>query len=178
MRKNSVFIMIIAASALILGAITVLLFRPAPKVAYINNAEVYNEFVLKKELESKLNSTRNTRKAVLDSMMLSLQVHSRKLEADKVKMNDPGVQQFEVAKQEFMAKEQQFSEDNERMAQQYTEQIWKQINQYVQDYAKANGYTFVLGAVGDGALMYGEEQHNITKEVTEYINTKYNGSSK
>lgn len=149
--------------------------NPSFRAGYISNGEVYEEFVLKKELESKMKNTKNMRKALLDSMLLELQMTAREIEANRLKNDDPKVRQFETMRQQYLIKEEQFNSENARLEEQYTDQVWNQLNQYIQDYGKENGYAFIHGAVGNGSLMYGEEKHNITREVIEYVNKKYDG---
>jgi outer membrane protein len=55
------------------------------------------------------------------------------------------------------------------------EQIWNQLNSYVQEYGQEHGYDYILGATGDGGIMYASEAKNLNEEVISYINDKYNG---
>jgi outer membrane protein len=72
-------------------------------------------------------------------------------------------------------KKQQFDDDNQDMSKQYTEEIMKQLNEYVRDYGKANGYTYILGAQGSGSIMSADDKNDITTTVLEYVNEKYKG---
>lgn len=147
------------------------------KVAYIKNVELYNEFALKKELETKLTVVKNQRKSILDSLMLQLKMASTQLEYSKEK-DSKEMKLFQIQKQEYLYKEKQFDEDDQRLAEQYSQQIWKQINQYVSDYGKENNYSFIYGASGNGAIMYAQDKYDVTKELAEYINEKYKGEKK
>jgi Skp family chaperone for outer membrane proteins len=51
------------------------------------------------------------------------------------------------------------------------------MNQYVKDFGSKYGYTYIFGADGSGFLMYSLEANNITKEVKEYINSRYKGNT-
>ena len=144
------------------------------KTAFVKNVDLYNDFALKKELEAKLLSVKNQRKTILDSLVVQLKMMSSELEytakKDEVKM-----QQFQIRKQEYLMKEKEFDEDSERLSQQYSDQIWKQINQYVSDFGKEEGYEYIYGAIGNGAMMYAKEKNDITAELKVYINNKYKG---
>ena len=52
----------------------------------------------------------------------------------------------------------------------FDETIWKEINAKVTEYGKEKGIDFILGAKGDGTIMYANEAKEITKEIIEYIN--------
>lgn len=147
------------------------------KVAYLKNSELYNQFDLKKELEIKLNNVKNQRKTILDSLMIPLKMLSEKLAIEGEK-NQKEMTSFQIRKQQYIEKKKEFEEDSQRLADQYSQQIWKQINQYVKEYGKENDYSFIYGAAGDGSLMYAEDKYDITKELSDYLNSKYKGETK
>lgn len=144
------------------------------KIAYINTSEVYDEFQLKKDLEAKLKTITQTRKAIADSLKLNLQMFANSVD----KKSAESINKFNLMREQYLQKENQFKEDNENLAQSYREQIWKQLNQYVNDYGKAHGYSFIHGASGNGSLMYAQDKFEITKELIEYANEKYKGEIK
>jgi outer membrane protein len=55
------------------------------------------------------------------------------------------------------------------------DELWKQINEYVQQFGKENHYKVILGANGTGSLMYSDKALDITPELTSYINSRYAG---
>ena len=146
-------------------------FYTSKKIAYVNTAAVYEGFKLKKELEDKYKKVQLTRQNLLDSIKFKIQYISIKgknlTESDKNQINE--------LQRSYLYKEKEFNTENETTAQQYSEQIWKQINQYVEDYGKEYHYDIIFGATGQGNIMYAKENDNITKEVSEYINKKYSG---
>lgn len=75
----------------------------------------------------------------------------------------------------YLIKENQFNQENQGLFDQYNEQIWKQLNQYIEDYGRDNGYDYLLGASGQGAIMYANEAQDLTKEIIFYVNNKYSG---
>lgn len=145
------------------------------RIAFVNLSQVYTEFTMKKELETKLTNVQQSRKRILDSMGVQLNLLSMRLQGAKLNADDPLQLDFQRRQEEYAYQQQNFESDNQAMTDQYTAQIWKQINQYVQDYAKANNYEFILGGDGSGSLMYGEASRDITKEVNVYINQRYKG---
>jgi len=141
------------------------------KIAYVNTSSVYDGFKLKKELEDKYKKVQLARQNLLDSIKFKIQYFSIKgkdlTEDDKVQINE--------LQRSYLYKEKEFSTDNEATAQQYSEQIWKQINQYMDDYGKENNYDVIFGATGQGNIMFAKEKDDITNDVSEYINQKYSG---
>jgi outer membrane protein len=145
-----------------------------PKTGFILIHEVYNNFGLKKELEKKFLATKNARQKMLDSLELSLKFLANKIQQQKEKNKDD-ILVFNNKRDEYLQKKQIIEEDNTALTNQYDGEILTQLNQYVKDYGAEKNYTYVYGIDGNGALMYGKEGENITKEMIEYINNKYNG---
>lgn len=164
-----------AVISLVIGIATFLSVKlTETENAYVINADVYNSFELKKELEARMTATQQQRKNILDSLALRLEMRAQTYRlngaSDTLEANA-----IRSLQQDFYMRQQQFEEDNTRMVAEYEEQIWKQLNQYAQDYGKENGYSIVFGANGDGGIMYGDQAVNVTEELKEYANEKFNG---
>ena len=166
----------IIAPLLIILAIAFCLFwsyYSSKKIAYVNTALVYDNFKLKKELETKYKTVELLRQNLLDSIKFKIQYITIKgnnlTEQDKNQVNE--------LQRSYLYKEKEFISNNEETAQQYSEQIWKQINQFMEDYGKENRYDYIFGATGQGNIMYAKNGDDITKEVTEFINKKYSGAN-
>ncbi len=141
------------------------------KIAYVNTTSLYDGFKLKKELEDKYKKVQLARQNLLDSIKFKIQYISIKGNA----LTEPEKNMIGELQRSYLYKEKEFASENEGTAQQYSEQIWKQINQYVNDYGKEYYYDVIFGATGQGNIMYAKEQDDITKNVSEYINNKYSG---
>lgn len=144
------------------------------KVAYIELNKVFEKFEFKNELEKKLLKTNELRKEKLDSLEFELNVLSKQLQAEKTKDSEK-IGLFQAKRDYYFQKKQEFEEDNSALVNQYDAQILKQLTQYVNDFGKENDYSYILGADGNGTIMYGKEKNNITDEVINYINSKYKG---
>ena len=162
----------------LLLSVSVLIFQPGrKKVAYVQMQSVYEGFQLKSELESQLKETEKARQFIIDS--LKLQLHQMTLTLQSMEKVDTSMLRMYNLRQQFLnAQEVQFAEDNQALASEYTDQIWGQINQYTRDYGTESGYDYILGASGDGTLMYANETEDITEDLKVYINTRFNGGSK
>ena len=143
------------------------------RIVYIDLNRVVSEFKLTKELEAKLAITSEKRQNLMDSLKLDLELLSRKVNLDR---NNSELQAEFIAKRnDYAAKSNEFTKDNEYQSQEYNRQVFSQINQYVDDFRKERGYSIVLGTSGDGTVMSGDETCNVTEIVSEYINQKYAG---
>ena len=175
MKKQT--ILPVALSLLICVSCILFISMTRTNNVYVINAEVYNNFEMKKELEARMTVTQQQRKSILDSLGLKIemlkQTYYMNGSSDTTTANV-----IRGMQQELYTRQQMFTEDNERMMQQYEEQIWKQLNQYAQDYGKEKGYTILFGANGDGGIMYADQAVNVTEELKMYVNEKYRGSQK
>lgn len=146
----------------------------APKVAYIVIQEVFNGFELKKDYEKKLNATKTSRQRIIDSLETTLKILGKKIEDDQGKNKDD-VRLFEVRREDYFNKKKLFDGDNDLQTKKYDDEIIAQLNQYIKDFGKEKGYTYIFGNDGNGSLMYAKENNNITKEIIEYVNERYRG---
>src|SRR5574337_1394360 len=161
-KKFRLFVIITLSALLLEGGGTFLWMKFRRKTAYVNTEEVYNGFAMKKKLESELKQVQTIRQNELDSMRLQLDMISRQLQTRKT--DTTLSQNLEIVRTEYFRKQEQFREDNQALADKYTSQIWSQLNQYMQDYGHTQGYEYIFGANGDGALMYADDAVNITSE--------------
>jgi outer membrane protein len=183
MKKAQHLTLLVTAVLALIGTTTSMwLALTKPKTAYVNLTRVYNEFELKKQLEQQLTSVQQIRQKTLDSLELGLNMLSRNLQnIDTEKQKQVYLEkagEFDNRRQEYAYRQKMFSEDNATLTQQYSEQIWKQLNQYVKDYGDANGYEFILGGDGSGTMMYAEAENDITETLVVYTNERFKGESK
>lgn len=161
-----------------LFAITVIMMMTSSslntsKTGFIKNSEIFIEFKGKKELEAKLTKNQGEQQAMLDSLALDIATIKNEL------TSNPNNQELKRKKGEkeklYIELNRDFTQQKNTKGQEYTEVIWKQINQYIQDYGKVKGYDYIYGASGNGSLMYAKEAKDITDDVINYINNKYEG---
>jgi len=162
----------------LLLSVSVFIFQPGKKnVAYVQMESVYNGFQLKSKLETQLKDTEKARQFVIDS--LKLQLHQMTLTLQSMEKVDTSLLRMYNLRQQYLnEQEMQFAEDNQALASEYTDQVWGQINQYTRDYGTENGYDYILGASGDGTVMYANETEDITEDLKVYINNRFNGGTK
>lgn len=148
-----------------------------PKIAYVQLEKVYNSFDLKKQLEKKLETVLNSRKNILDSMEIRLKSSGAVIDGmtQNNKERSARIEQFGLLQQDYLMKKKLFDEDNQRTVQNYDQQTWEQINQFVKDYGKEKNYDFIIGGNGSGNLMFAKEAFDITEEVTAYLNERNKG---
>lgn len=150
--------------------ISIGVYLQQPKTAFVDNQRLFAAFEGKKELEARLEQGAQAQQAALDSLKLQLMQLERLASTDATAR-----QQFLIVRQQYEQQQQQLDGAYQQQSRDYTEVIWKQISHYTIAYGKANGYDYIFGTAGQGSLMYGAQQHDITEEVLIYINQQYAG---
>jgi outer membrane protein len=144
-------------------------------IVYIDNMRLYNEFDLTKELQNKMTEISRTQKNNLDSLELELMNKAKQIELTKSK-DIIEIRDFELKREEFIMRKQKFEQSQEQLSSEYNNQIVSQINQYIKEFGIENKYDIIIGSNGDGTIMYGKDEMDITDDVLKYINSKYNPS--
>jgi outer membrane protein len=146
-----------------------------PKIVFVQTQILIEEFNMTKDLNKDLNNTLNPKKMRLDSLNLELGLLSNEIKSEKDLVSDP---RFTSKRDEFQYLLENFENEKSTMTQQYHQQVVTQLNQYLQEFGKEKNYDVILGATGDGSIMYGKEELNVTEEALEFINAKYKGAIK
>ncbi|MBA4241927.1 MAG: hypothetical protein C0448_14470 [Sphingobacteriaceae bacterium] len=150
-------------------------YNQTQKIVFVNIETVYDEFTMKKELESKFENVSQLRQQILDSLKLELNILSKSITSkDQVEK----IKEFQVKRQEYALKEQNFAESTQQTNEQYKNQIWKQLSQYIIQFGKNTHCKYILGFENKSSILYGDEAEDVTKELSAYVNQCYNGGVK
>lgn len=145
-----------------------------PKIGYVNLVRVYEEFKFKKEKEKNLLQYENENKRVLDSLKLNIEKIKRSYSSG-INKSDTLISDYKINMQQYNIKNNDFEAMKDELVQKYDSEIWKHLNQYIEDYSKKNSYDFMFGANGNGTVMYANPGYDITEDVTRYVNERYDG---
>lgn len=167
MKYIGILILAIGISCLLTGIV----YNSIPKTAFVYNHQLFEKFEGRKELEHRLEQGANLRKATLDSLSLQIQQIQLVAQSDKALAS-----RLRTLQQQYAQLNQEHQMTYQQQSLEYTESIWKQISQYTIEYGEEHGYDYVFGIAGQGSLMYGKVQYNITDDVIQYINSKYAGN--
>ncbi|MEL6866459.1 MAG: OmpH family outer membrane protein [Bacteroidota bacterium] len=173
MTQNSKIRWGLAATLLLASlAVNVWLMQTQTKTAYVEVGRIFGEFNGTQEMEAVFTKTKTQRKALLDSLSISIKYLQTQFGEQK---SQAVLAKLQEKEQSYIQLSNEFSAEAQQQDQQYTEQIWTQINQYLLEFGEEKGYDYIYGASGNGSLMFGKEKNNITDEVIQFINAKYEG---
>jgi outer membrane protein len=133
------------------------------KVVYVDNVKLFDGFNMTKELKRIGEKQFNARKLQLDSLYVKLQSPAIS-EKDKKSL----MPQFIQGKQEL----EQF---NQNFANTEVTKIWSRIHDYTDEFSKQHSYKLIIGSENKQAVLFADDDINITGELLSFINKKYEG---
>ncbi len=151
--------------------------RLSPKTAFVDLTKVYNEFLLKQELEQQLLDLDRSAQYHIDSLEARINVMVEDF-GDLSKISKADQEAFQNLQREHAITQQTLKDQKEGMAVEADEKIWRQLNQYVGDFSDKENYDYILGSTGAGNIMGGSDRFNVTDQVIQYVNNRYNGGAK
>ena len=171
--KNKLNLILILLILISIGY-TTLIKLSEPKIAFIDINTVYESFDMMKELNIKYKATIKLRDKELDNLNLEIQNLNRQISNNKDIDKDYKID-LNRKQELFQRKSKMYSELNTTMKNDFQDKVFTQIDEYIKKYGESHNYHFILGANGSGNILYAPDSKDITKEVTEFINNKYNG---
>ncbi|HBG70607.1 MAG: hypothetical protein A2W93_09710 [Bacteroidetes bacterium GWF2_43_63] len=178
MKKIYFYILLFSTFLSLVTAIFVLVTYQSPqRVAYVNISKVIKEFELSKTYQADIEANVSKQKVFLDSMTVELSTVISEL--NKSSNGSASFKLIEARRDSLYSRiqylDKAFANNNQEMLNKYNEEVFTQINQYVEEYGKQRNYSLILGAKGDGTIMFGSEEIDITDEIVVFINQAYLG---
>ncbi len=159
------------------GSLIVMSSCNQQKIGFVDNSELINEYQEKKDVESKIKAKVDAFQKRTDSLRQSFQLEIKEAELKARKMSQRAVQQLSQSlqeKEQVLSQRVQFERSqitNESQAK--NDSLIKKVKSFVKNYAKTNGYTYILGSNEAGSVMYGDESNNLTTQVLKALNEDY-----
>ena len=175
MSRNQIIINIALAS-IVLGLCIYQFVPYGKRTGYVVLSEVFGEFTLKKELEKELTARQKSREMTVDSMKSVLTLRARTINSESNKATrEQMIQEYQGINQQFSQRQEALVKQNQDEISELNHKIYLQMNEYINQYGKAHGYKYIFGTTNEGNLMFANEAENVTKEITVYINSAYEG---
>lgn len=145
------------------------------KIVYIDNIKIFNGFNMTKDL-SKENEKKYAGKIkVFDSLVnkiKAVEINLQKLRTipENKKIEYAKLQKIVVEKDKELKEIQTFVKND------LNKKIWKRLNDYIKIYGEKHHIDIILGAQGNGNIMYGKANVDITNTFIKFANNKYEGN--
>ena len=161
-------------------AITLLVFSSCKqeKIGFVDNGKVINDYQEKIDLEAKYEIKNTDLQKRIDSIRGVLQADAQEFQNKAQSMPQ---QQAQSLYQELATRQQQLSgeiqQEQQEMQQAFQTEIDTlivKVKDFVKEYGKANGYTYILGTSdASSSVMYGKEENDLSQEIIDALNADY-----
>ncbi len=148
------------------------------KIGFVDNGKVINDFQEKKDIEEKYKVKDEAFKKRTDSIGQAFQIEVQNYQINGGKMSAKKRQETE---QQLGQKQQMLQQQIQIEQQQITQAFQVEIDStivkvkdFVKDYGKTNGFTYILGT-SDGAssVLYGTEENDLSQTIIDALNAEY-----
>lgn len=147
------------------------------KIAYINVEDLMKDYEGTKALEETLKGKQEVMAKELDSVSAPFQVKVQEYYKNAPSMSTQQRAEAEQALQQenqvLQARQQQAGQALQQENQTLSEAITKKVDSFVTIYAKSKGLNLVLGTSGNGTVMYGDDNLNVTSAILEVLNKDF-----
>lgn len=133
------------------------------KSAYINSVKVFEEFSMKLEYDSILQTDLTAESFILDSLDKRIKFFES--------MNK--IKDINTVKNEYKYYQDQYNQKFQQLANNYTSKVNQKLNEYIKSYGDSMNYDFIFGTNGSGNIMYSKKNLDITDSLVNYINKEY-----
>lgn len=135
------------------------------KIVFIESFRVFEAFEMKKEYDELLEKELTPGRLRLDSLGVEL----------NAMLSDKTVSSTEINSKKMVYLHQKESYETRlgELSRKYTSQVYERLNSYIRDFGKQEHFRLILGASGEGNVMYVNEKADVTDALIIFINKKY-----
>jgi len=153
------------------------------KVGYVDIDEIVKEYKATKDAEKAINEKSAGIKGQLDQLGAEYQKNVTDYYAKMQKMSNKAKQQAEATlmqqQETFKQRQQQAQAEVQKDGQERMDEINENIIDFVSDYAKANGFAYILGTSEQTkTVLYGDSKTDLTDIILENLNDDYKKENK
>jgi len=148
------------------------------KFAYVDNSKLINESDERKALDKNYELKDEQFKKKTDSISQAYQLEFQKTSATAKSSSRSKADELMGAleqKRQFLG--QQIQLEQQQLGKAYQTEIDSlilRLKDFVKDYGKKNGYTYIFGTSdASAAVMYGKEENDLTETILDALNEKY-----
>lgn len=144
------------------------------KTGYVNNTKVVSDFKEMKAAQEKWTKRNNEVRAELEEKAKQFQIE---VEGYKNIMKSMSAANREKKEQELMVKQQGLQREQQAKMQEIQQgsqaeidSIIGKVKNFIEDYGKKNGYTYIYGDTETSNILYGKEELNLTDKILAELN--------
>lgn len=167
---RNIFIVVIAI-------VTLASCEQSLKTGFIDNSEVINKYQEKIDIEAKFKAKIEAFQKRTDSTSKAFQLEAQEFQLKAQKLPEAQAQKEYQAlsqKQQMLQQRIQFEEQQiQQESQVEIDSLISKVKDFVSEYGKKNGYTYIFGSNEGGSVMYGAEENEVTQTILDALNATY-----
>jgi len=154
-------------SALLMGIIVagIIYFSDDKQsMTYVDNIQLFNGFNMTKDIKLIEEKKMNHKAKQLDSLYKMLQLEKNQKSNQSKRL----VMEINNQRDELQGIQENYKNN-------LSQDVWNRLNSYIAEYSENHEIEIVFGTNGNGNVMYAEKGIDITNEILEFSNNKYEG---
>ena len=160
-----------------LAAVLIMSSCQQHKIGFVDYAELMDGYQRKKDLEASYQTRAQAYARKRDSISQSFQLEAQALQTKTRDMpQEKAQEEFGALQQRGQIIGQQLQQEEQFMqqaGQQKMDSLITDVKARIQQYGKANGYSYILAGGDGGSVLFGEEGQNVTDEILKLLNEEY-----
>lgn len=169
----------LAVLAILISFFSLCYKNPSSDQVFVDVNKLLDGYKRTKLVRTEFETKAKTLNANVDSLMVDWQNELKTYEKERSKMSKKELE----LKQELLGnKQKQINNYQQGIQKQIqdedqkaTQTVINDINDYVKEYGKNNGYRIIFGASGSGNIMYADDATDLTEDVLEGLNKEFSG---
>lgn len=145
------------------------------KIVYVDNIKLFTDFNMTKDLNKQNEKKYAGKIKVFDSLVNNIKILEQSLQKLKTIPNSKKMEYAKLQKV-VVEKDRELAEIREFVKNDVNKKVWKRLNNYINTYGEKRNIDIILGAQGQGNIMYGKDYADITKDFIKFANSKYEGN--
>ncbi len=148
------------------------------KIGFVDNGKVINGYQEKIDIEERFKVKDEAFKKKTDSIGQAFQVEAQAFQDKASKMSQKKAQEaYEGLMQKQQMLQQQIQFEQQQITQAFQTEIDStivKVKDFVKNYGKTNGFTYILGtSEGAASVMYGTEENDLSQTIIDALNVEY-----
>jgi len=176
--KNQKVINVILLLLIISVATSFFVIKPAnSQIAYVETGVLLQQYEGMKKARIEFEKKSKELTAGADSLIAKFEEDLKAYEKGRKKMTtkerELKEELLQVRQQQIGNYQKSLQKKLQQEEQTLTQTHVNRINDYLKEFGKDQGYTYILGANGSGNVVYAKDGLNITQEVLDGLNASY-----
>ncbi|WP_412560640.1 OmpH family outer membrane protein [Winogradskyella sp. MIT101101] len=169
----------LAILAIVLSIFTFFYLNTSSELVYVDVNKLMEGYERTKVVRADFETKAKTLNANVDSLMVDWQNELKLYEKERSSMSK---KELELKQQILSNKQQQLNNYQQAIQKQIQEEdkkatqtVINDINDYVKEFGKDNGFKIIFGASGGGNIMYADDVSDLTEDILKGLNAEFRG---